>query len=119
VRVPFLRFFGSSLPPVERCPALAPPEKRSRLISFFETSPGSDLAAPLASAVLEHAVDLPAPSSFDGNQKKEAAPPPTVSSSSSNRARDTAGGGDVKIPKWLKLGSSKSLSMRRSPLSTL
>jgi len=67
----------------------------------------SDLPAPLASVVLEHAVDLPAPSSFDGNQKKEAAPPPTVSASSSNKARDTAGGGDVKIPKWLKLGSKK------------
>jgi len=67
----------------------------------------SDLPAPLASAVLEHAVDLPAPSDFDGNQKKEeASPPSTLSASSSNRARDTAGG-DVKIPKWLKLGSKK------------
>jgi hypothetical protein len=62
------------------------------------------------SAVLEHAVDLPAPPGFDGNQKKEDARPPT-SASSSNRARDT--GRDVKIPKWLKLGSSKSLSIRR------
>jgi hypothetical protein len=78
-------------------------------------SPGSDLPAPLASAVLEHAVDLPAPSDFDGNQKKEeASPPSTLSASSSNRARDTAGG-DVKIPKWLKLGSSESLSMCRIP----
>lgn len=66
----------------------------------------SDLPAPLASAVLEHAVDLPAPSGFDGNQKKEEAPSPTVLASSSNRARDTAGG-DVKVPKWLKLGSKK------------
>lgn len=115
--------FGSSSPLWWRraalpCPALpcpAPPEKfRSGLISFFETSPGSDLPAPLASAVLEHAVDLPAPSSFDGNQKKEDAPPPTASASSSSGARDKTGG-DVKIPKWLKLGSSKSLSMRRSP----
>jgi tether containing UBX domain for GLUT4 len=66
------------------------------------------LPAPLAPSVLEHAVDLPAlPSGFDGNQKKS-----TVSAASSNRARDTASG-DVKIPKWLKLGSSKSLSMRR------
>ncbi|KAH9995741.1 hypothetical protein BJV77DRAFT_205820 [Russula vinacea] len=62
----------------------------------------SDVPAPLALAVLEHAVDLPAPPGFDGNQKKEEGPPPTVSASSSNRARDT--GGDVKIPKWLKLG---------------
>ncbi|KAI0270802.1 hypothetical protein BGY98DRAFT_937387 [Russula aff. rugulosa BPL654] len=67
----------------------------------------SDLPAPLASSVLEHAVDLPAPSGgFDGNQKKEAAPSSAVSASSSNRARDTASG-DVKIPKWLKLGSKK------------
>jgi tether containing UBX domain for GLUT4 len=75
------------------------------------------LPAPLASSVLEHAVDLPAPSGgFDGNQKKEEAPSSAVSASSSNRARDTASG-DVKIPKWLKLGSSKSLSMRlRSPV---
>jgi len=65
----------------------------------------SDVPAPLASAVLEHAVDLPAPPGFDGNQKKEEAPSPTVSASSSNRARDT--GGDVKIPKWLKLGPKK------------
>jgi hypothetical protein len=107
---------GSSVPllPVEDggCPC-PPPGKVSVWtdFSFFETSPGSDLPAPLASAVLEHAVDLPAPSGFDGNQKKEEAPPPsTVSASSSNRAS-----GDVKIPKWLKLGSSKSLSMRRSP----
>lgn len=69
------------------------------------------MPAPLALAVLEHAVDLPAPPGFDGNQKKEEGPPPTVSASSSNRARDT--GGDVKIPKWLKLGPSTSLSMRR------
>jgi len=65
----------------------------------------SDVPAPLASAVLEHAVDLPAPPGLDGNQKKEGAPSPTVSASGSNRARDT--GGDVKIPKWLKLGSKK------------
>ena len=73
-------------------------------------SPGSDLPAPLASAVLEHAVDLPAPPGFDGNQKTKEAPSPAVSaSSSSNRARDSTGG-EVKIPKWLKLGSSAFLS---------
>ena len=112
----FYLFLGSSSPRRGRrllpLPCF-PPEKVSVWtdFSFFETSPGSDLPAPLASAVLEHAVDLPAPSGFDGNQKKEEAPPPpTVSASSSNRAS-----GDVKIPKWLKLGSSKSLSMRRSP----
>ena len=103
-------------------PLTPPPKKRSGLIywstdfCFLWTSPGSDVPAPLASAVLEHAVDLPAPPGFDGKQKKEEAPSPTVSASSSNRARDT--GGEVKIPKWLKLGSSRSLSMRR-PLSTL
>ena len=117
---PFLSGSPVPLSPVEEVAALScpvPPEKfRSGLIfRSFETSPGSDLPAPLASVVLEHAVDLPAPSDFDGNQKKEEAPPPsTVSASSSNRARDTAGE-DVKIPKWLKLGSSEFLSMRRLP----
>jgi hypothetical protein len=95
------------------------PEKTvwTDFVCLFETSLGSDLPAPLASSVLEHAVDLPAPSGgFDGNQKKEEALSSAVSASSSNRARDTASG-DVKIPKWLKLGSSKSLSMRlRSPV---
>ena len=105
---PFSFGFSTSLPQAMLSVPPSPPEKRSGLI--FETSPGSDLPAPLASAVLEHAVDLPAPPAFDGNQKKEEAPPP----SSSNRARDKASG-DVKIPKWLKLGSSKSLSMLLLP----
>jgi len=82
----------------------------------MKPSTGSDLPAPLASAVLEHAVDLPAPPGFDGNQKKEGAPPPTASASSSNK-RGT--GGDVKIPKWLKLGFSKSLSIFLPPLFIL
>ncbi|KAH9999211.1 hypothetical protein BJV74DRAFT_794609 [Russula compacta] len=67
----------------------------------------SDLPAPLASAVLEHAVDLPAAPGFDGNQKTKEAPSSAVSaSSSSNTARDSTGG-EVKIPKWLKLGAKK------------
>ncbi|KAI0293812.1 hypothetical protein BC826DRAFT_969048 [Russula brevipes] len=68
----------------------------------------SDLPAPLASAVLEHAVDLPAPPGFDGNQKKQEASSPAVSASSSsnNKGKESAGG-EVKIPKWLKLGSKK------------
>jgi len=67
----------------------------------------SDLPAPLASAVLEHAVDLPAALGFDGNQKKEEGLSPAVSaSSSSNKAKDSKDG-EVKVPKWLKLGSKK------------
>ena len=102
-----------------RCPSLPLPLLSLRKTvwtdcDFSRTLPGSDVPAPLASSVLEHAVDLPAPPGFDGNQKKEEVPSPTVSASSSNRARDT--GGDVKIPKWLKLGPSESLSMRRPPV---
>jgi len=62
----------------------------------------SDLPAPLASAVLEHAVDL---AGFDGNQKKEEGLSPAVSAST-NKAKDSKSG-EVKVPKWLKLGSKK------------
>ncbi|KAI0249856.1 hypothetical protein BJV78DRAFT_631995 [Lactifluus subvellereus] len=62
----------------------------------------SDLPAPLASAVLEHAVDLPAPRGFDGNQKREDASSAVSAPGSSSRR-----GGEVKVPKWLKLGSKK------------
>jgi len=68
----------------------------------------SDLPAPLASAVLEHAVDLPPPLGFDGNQKKEEGLSPAVSaSSSSNKAKKDSKGAEVKIPKWLKMGNKK------------
>ncbi|KAI9451075.1 hypothetical protein BJY52DRAFT_1191292 [Lactarius psammicola] len=61
----------------------------------------SDLPAPLASAVLERAVELPTPPSFDGNRKKDE---PSSSVAASSKGRDSSG--EVKIPKWLKLGSS-------------
>ncbi|KAI9462159.1 ubiquitin-related domain-containing protein [Russula earlei] len=62
----------------------------------------SDLPAPLASTILEHAVDLPTLAGFDGNQKKKEG----SSASGSNRAQASTGG-DVKLPKWLKLGFKK------------
>ncbi len=67
---------------------------------------GSDLPAPLASAVLERAVELPAPPSFDGNRKKDE---PSSSVAKPNRGKDSSG--EVKIPKWLKLGSSEFRSI--------
>ncbi|KAI0297290.1 hypothetical protein B0F90DRAFT_1740778 [Multifurca ochricompacta] len=77
------------------------------LLRFVDDSLNrSDLPAPLASAVLEHAVDLPAPPSFDRNQKKEDTSPAVSASSSSSKAKDPSDG-DVKIPKWLKLSSKK------------
>jgi|SRR6266851_6678223 len=68
-------------------------------------SPGSDLPAPLASAVLEHAVDLLTSLSFDGNQKQGEVSSSAVPAPSPNREKDSTGG-DAKIPKWFKLGSS-------------
>jgi hypothetical protein len=61
---------------------------------------GSDLPAPLASAVLERAVELPTPPSFDGDRKKDG--PSSVAASSKGKNSS----GEVKIPKWLKLGPS-------------
>lgn len=55
----------------------------------------SDVPAPLASAVLERAVELPAPPSFDRDRKKDE--PSSVAGSSRG----------VKTPKWLKLGPKK------------
>jgi len=78
------------------------------LLRFLDDSLNrSDLPAPLASAVLEHAVDLPTPQGPDGNQKPgEASSRAASASSSSNKAKDSSGA-DVKIPKWLKLGHKK------------
>jgi tether containing UBX domain for GLUT4 len=61
----------------------------------------SDLPAPLASAVLERAVELPTPPSFDGDRKKDG--PSSVAASSKGKNSS----GEVKIPKWLKLGPKK------------
>ncbi|KAH8981593.1 hypothetical protein EDB86DRAFT_3051381 [Lactarius hatsudake] len=63
----------------------------------------SDLPAPLASAVLERAVELPTPPSFDERNRKNDEPSSSAAAGSS-KGRDL--GGEVKIPKWLKLGSS-------------
>jgi hypothetical protein len=71
---------------------------------------GSDLSAPLASAILEHAIDLLAPAGFDGNQRREEAPSAVLAPSTSSRVTDSSGG-EVKIPKWLKLGPSAFLSI--------
>jgi len=61
----------------------------------------SDVPAPLASAVLERAVELPGPPSFDGDRKKDD--PPSIAASSKGKGKS----GDVKVPKWLKLGKNK------------
>jgi len=66
----------------------------------------SDLPAPLASAVLEHAVDLLTSLSFDGNQKQGEVSSSAVPAPSPKREKDSTGG-DAKIPKWFKLGSKK------------
>jgi len=66
----------------------------------------SDLPAPLASAVLEHAVDLLTSLSFDGNQKQGEVSSSAVPAPSPNREKDSTGG-DAKIPKWFKLGPKK------------
>ncbi|KAH9057886.1 hypothetical protein EDB87DRAFT_976262 [Lactarius vividus] len=63
----------------------------------------SDLPAPLASAVLERAVELPTPPSFDENRKKNE--PSSSVAAGSRKGKDSSG--EVKIPKWLKLGSKK------------
>jgi len=78
------------------------------LLRFLDDSLNrSDSPAPLASAVLEHAVDLPTSEGFGGDQKQgEASSRAASASSSSNKANDSTGR-DVKIPKWLKLGHKK------------
>jgi hypothetical protein len=117
-------FFDSSSPIRRRLvePCVRFPTRTLTLLGRFElifekllffSLPGSDLPAPLASAILEHAVDLPAPPAFDGNQKREEASSTVSAPGSSNRVKVPSGGGEVKIPKWLKLGSSTSLSISR------
>jgi len=61
----------------------------------------SNLPAPLASAVLERAIELTAPPSFDENRKKDG--PSSVAASSKGKGSS----GEVKVPKWLKLGPKK------------
>ena len=80
--------------------------------------PGSDSPAPLASAVLEHAIDLPTPPGFDGNQKKKETSSAVSASGPSNTVKGPTGA-EVKIPKWLKLGSSAFLPVSSSSLSSL
>ena len=63
---------------------------------------GSDVPAPLASAVLERAVELPAPPSFDGDRKKDV--PSSVATSSKGKGKSSSG--EAKVPKWFKLGPS-------------
>ncbi|KAI0259863.1 hypothetical protein BC834DRAFT_793379, partial [Gloeopeniophorella convolvens] len=65
-----------------------------------------DQPAPLAAAVLEHAVDLPVPPEFDGAPGRGAASSSAPASGRGNTLGGAAstGSGDVKIPKWLKLG---------------
>ena len=60
------------------------------------------MPAPLASAVLERAVELPAPPSFDGDRKKDL--PSSVATSSKGKGKSSSG--EAKVPKWLKLGPS-------------
>ena len=60
------------------------------------------MPAPLSSAVLERAIELPAPPSFDGDRKKDDA----SSVAASNKGKGKASSDEVKVPKWLKLGPS-------------
>lgn len=58
----------------------------------------SDVPAPLASAVLERAVELPAPPSFDDDRKKDV--PSSATTSSKGKGKSSSGEG--KVPKWFK-----------------
>lgn len=95
---------------------LTPPSPNRSELTWLIFSPGSDLPAPLASAVLEHAVDLPPPQGSGGDQKPgEVSSRAPSASSSANKAKDSTGG-DVKIPKWLKLGHSTFINLSHCPL---
>ncbi|KAI0048994.1 hypothetical protein FA95DRAFT_1557413 [Auriscalpium vulgare] len=64
----------------------------------------SNVPAPLAANVLEQAIDLPPPPSYDDKGKSS----PLASSSSrtlaSSSSQPAAAPGEKKVPKWLKLG---------------
>uniref|UniRef100_A0A8H7Y042 UBX domain-containing protein n=1 Tax=Psilocybe cubensis TaxID=181762 RepID=A0A8H7Y042_PSICU len=62
-----------------------------------------NVPAPLAPFVLEQAVDLPSPPVNDDKGKDDKSP----SSSSTPSAKPKTSGGEVKMPKWLKLGQKK------------
>ncbi|KAH9028521.1 hypothetical protein EDB84DRAFT_1563097 [Lactarius hengduanensis] len=95
-----IKFILSSNPP----PQLGLAPSSVLLLRFVDDALNrSDLPAPLASTVLERAVELPAPPSFDGKNRKNDEPSSSVAAGS-RKGRDL--GGEVKIPKWLKLGSS-------------
>jgi len=109
-----IKFILSSNPP-PRDLKVSDPKVRDRTLVELGLTPSSvlllrfvddalnhsNVPAPLASAVLERAVELPAPPRFDGDRKKDG--PSSVSTSGSGWGL----GGEVKVPKWLKLGSKK------------
>ncbi|PPQ91831.1 hypothetical protein CVT25_000278 [Psilocybe cyanescens] len=65
-----------------------------------------NVPAPLATFVLEQAVDLPSPPTNEERVKDDK----SASGSAAPRAsKPKTGTGEVKIPKWLKLGQSKQL----------
>ena len=72
------------------------------------------MPAPLASAVLERAVELPAPPSFDGDRKKDV--PSSVATSSKGKGKSSSG--EAKVPKWFKLGPS-AFPIDRAVLSSV
>lgn len=69
-----------------------------------------NVPAPLASFVLEQAVDLPSSPTNDDRSKDNKTP----SGSSTPAAKPKTGTGEVKMPKWLKLGQSKRLYLLMS-----
>lgn len=73
--------------------------------SHFWRMTESNVPAPLASAVLSQAVDLPPPPNYDAessiSQSSASLPAPMPSTSA-------VPSGEKKIPKWLKLGLSTS-----------
>ncbi|KAF9565427.1 hypothetical protein CPC08DRAFT_190185 [Agrocybe pediades] len=62
------------------------------------------VSAPLADFVLKQAVDLPKPPVIEDNTNDESPPKPP---SSSTQPSSSSKSGDVKMPKWLKLGNKK------------
>jgi tether containing UBX domain for GLUT4 len=110
-----IKFILSSNPP-PRDLKVSDPDVRDRSLTGLGLAPSSvllirfvddalnhsNVPAPLASAVLERAVELPAPPSFDGDRKKD------VQSSVATSSKGKKGSsGEAKVPKWLKLGPKK------------